>query len=350
LIWEVGFWFGRSKKQKEGVRLYKLTFELRRHTISPGMARKPRIEIGGALYHVISRGNNRRRIFRSDADYLRFTDIVALQKSKLPFYLYAYCLMPNHIHLLIEMQDDAVSRIMQRVLTTYSQYHNRKYNKIGHLFQGRYKSILCQTDRYLGELVRYIHLNPVRARMVKRPEDFPYSGHRAYLGLDESGLVDAGPVLRHFGGTKRRAIEVYQRFVEAAIGEKSQEEYYRAAEGRLLGSDEFLADINHRVGEHRVWRMASKPIGIDELLEAAEKTSGLNREEMCSNSKKRRTVAVKEAVILLGRESGIRNRELAAALRLDPSSVTRRIDAARSRGEVNTEIAKLERFLKPGKR
>src|SRR5215510_11022713 len=129
------------------------------------MPRKPRIEIAGGLYPVISRGNNRRKIFRSDSDYLRFTDILALQKSKLPFYLYAYCLMPNHVHLLIEMQDNPLSRITQRVLTTYSQYHNRKYKKVGHLFEGRCKAILCQTDRYLGELVRYIHLNPVRAKM-----------------------------------------------------------------------------------------------------------------------------------------------------------------------------------------
>ena len=134
------------------------------------MPRRPRIEIGGGLYHVITRGDNRRKVFRSHNDYRRFITILELQKSKLPFHLYSYCLMPNHIHLLIEMQDDPVSRIMQRVLTSYSQYHNRKYKKIGHVFQGRYKSILCQTDRYLGELVRYIHLNPVRARMVKRPE------------------------------------------------------------------------------------------------------------------------------------------------------------------------------------
>ena len=179
------------------------------------MPRKPRIEIGGGLYHVISRGNNRRKIFRSHDDYLRFTSIVAQQKAKLPFYLYAYCLMPNHVHLLIEMRDDPVSRIMQRVLTSYSQYHNRKYKKIGHVFQGRYKSILCQTDRYLGELVRYIHLNPVRAKIVKRPENYEYSGHRAYIGEDTSGLVDTEPVLRHFGGTKKRAVEAYRRFVEA---------------------------------------------------------------------------------------------------------------------------------------
>ena len=99
------------------------------------------------------------------------------QKSKLPFYLYAYGLMSNHVHLLIGMQDDPVSRILQRMLTSYSEYHNRKQTQIAYLFQGRCKSILCQSDRYLGELVRYIHLNPVRAKMVTRAEGYGYSGH-----------------------------------------------------------------------------------------------------------------------------------------------------------------------------
>jgi hypothetical protein len=108
---------------------------------------------------------------------------------------------------------------------SYSQYYSRKYKKIGHVFQGRYKSILCETDRYLGELVRYIHLNPVRARIVRRPEDFEYSGHRAYLGLHKSGLVDTEPVLRHFGATKKRAVEVYRQFVEVHLTEKSQDAF-----------------------------------------------------------------------------------------------------------------------------
>ena len=226
------------------------------------------------------------------------------QKSKLPFYLYAYCLMPNHVHVLIEMQDDPVSRIMQRVLTSYSQYHNRKHTRIGHLFQGRYKSILCQSDRYLGELVRYIHLNPVRAKMVKRPERYEYSGHRAYIGLDKSGLVDAEPVLGHFGGTKKRAVEVYTRFVESSLGERSQENYYRATEGRLLGSEDFVEDIKHRVGEHRKVRASFKHLSVEDLLGAAEKSSGLSREELSSKSRDRRTVAVREDVVVVGRERG----------------------------------------------
>jgi hypothetical protein len=104
---------------------------------------------------------------------------------------------------------------MHRLLTGYSQYYNRRYYRLGHLLQGRHKSILCQSDRYLAERVRYIHLNPVRAGIVQRPEQFKYSGHRAYLGLDTAGIVDVDPVLRHFGAKKAVAREAYQQFVDA---------------------------------------------------------------------------------------------------------------------------------------
>jgi putative transposase len=162
--------------------------------------------------------------------------------------------------------------------------------------------------------------------MVKGPEDFEYSGHRAYLGLDRSGLVDTEPVLRHFGATKKRAVEVYTLFVEASLGEKSQGSYYRAAEGRLLGSGEFVDEIRHRVGEDRALPQAVNRTSIEDLLSAAERSSGLTRQEVCSKSKNRRTVSVKEAVIALGREKGI-----------DPSAVTRRTEAARSRNRESLE-------------
>jgi len=315
------------------------------------MARKPRIEIEGRLYHVMSRGNNRRKTFRCRDDFIRFTTILSQQKLKLPFYLYAYCLMPNHVHLLIEMQEALISRIMQRLLTTYSQYHNRKYRKTGHLFQGRYKSILCQTDCYLAELVRYIHLNPVRAGIVKRPEDYEYSGHRAYLGLDKTGLVDAEAVLRHFGANKKLAVETYIRFVEARLAEKSQDQYYRASEGRLLGDEEFLSEIKHRVGEHKQVRKEPGHTSIEDLLSAAERSSGLSRHEFCSKSKNRKTVAVKEAIIAIGRENGIANRVLAEALGLDPSAITKRAGAAQSRAAEPFAMIELRKQLtrKPGR-
>src|SRR3989440_11173399 len=179
------------------------------------MARKTRAEVEGGLYHVITRGNNRRRIFDSPSDYGKFLALLAAQKIKLPFFLYAYCLMTNHVHLLIERQKDSVGQIMHRVLTGYSQYYNRRYQRVGHLLQGRHKAILCQSDQYLAQLVRYIHLNPVRARMVSSPDKYEFSGHRAYLGMPSIGIVDVDPVLRHFGVKKALAREHYREFVMA---------------------------------------------------------------------------------------------------------------------------------------
>lgn len=311
------------------------------------MARKPRIEISGGLYHIITRGNNRRRIFGSEDDYLKFLSFLESQKAKRPFYLYAYCLMPNHVHLLAEMLDDPMSRVMHALLTAYSQYHNRKYKKIGHLFQGRYKAILCQTDRYLGELVRYIHLNPVRAKIVARPEEFEYSGHRAYLGLDTSGLVDADPVLRHFGANKNRAIEVYAQFVNAALGEKSQKEYYLASEGRMLGNEAFLDEVKQRIGDHMAKRerRGRKP-DLKAILKAAENATGVRRKEICTNRKSRALVMIKEAIIVIGDENRILTRELSDVLGVDPSAVSKRRDGARGRAKTSGEMARLLKAIR----
>jgi putative transposase len=213
------------------------------------MGRRTRAEVEGGLYHLITRGNNRRRIFNAPADYEKFLSLLAVQKVRLPFFLYAYVLMTNHVHMLIERQADSIGRIMHRVLTGYSKYYNRKYRRVGHLLQGRHKAILCQSDRYLCELVRYIHLNPVRAKMVDKVERYDYSGHRAYLGLEPAGLVDVDPVLRHFGARKKSAREAYSRFVEAGMKLGHQEEFYLADEGRILGTEEFVDATIHRIGE-----------------------------------------------------------------------------------------------------
>src|SRR5712692_3247131 len=115
------------------------------------MARRARAEVEGGLYHVITRGNNRRQIFNSPADYEKFLSLLATQKVRLPFFLYAYCLMTNHLHLLIERRADPIGRIMHRVLTGYSQYYNRRYRRVGHLLEGRHKAILCQENKNWGQ-------------------------------------------------------------------------------------------------------------------------------------------------------------------------------------------------------
>ena len=313
------------------------------------MARKPRVEIEGGLYHVITRGNNRQMIFNSKDDYLKMLALLEHQKRKLPFRLYAYCLMPNHIHLLIERREDSISRIMQRVLTGYSQYHNRRYRKSGHVLQGRYKAILCESDQYLAELVRYIHLNPVRAKIVRKPEGYEYSGHRAYLGQEDNRLVDSDTLLRYFGGRKTRAREQYRAFVLAGMKDGHREELYQADEGRLLGSEEFVESTKHRIGEiprgarpeRSSDRAVRQPVDTQELMKAVEEATGMKPTEISGRRRSRDVVEAKEAMILVGMRNGASQAALSEALGIDGSAISRRLTAARSKAREVTAFATL---------
>jgi REP element-mobilizing transposase RayT len=309
------------------------------------MARKPRLEVEGGLYHIMTRGNNRQRIFSDDDDYQKMLKLVADQKTKLPFYLYAYCLMPNHVHLLIERREDACGRVMHRLLTGYSRYHNRKYGRVGHLFQTRYKAILCQTDQYLAELVRYIHLNPVRAKLVNKPSGYRYSSHRAYLGLDRPGMVDIEPVLRHFGATKKLALERFELFVNAGIERGHCEEYYPPEERRILGSEEFIEQTKKRVGEIRRGTggpvTQSSALKLEALIEAVAKASGLTEQEICGSGKSREVVMAKEAMIIVGRDLGASVVALAKVMGVHSSVVSRRFDSGRSRLKKSGKLQKL---------
>ena len=136
------------------------------------MTRKVRVEYPGAFYHVMTRGNRKEAIFKDDRDRLKFLQKLLEYKEKFGFVLYAYTLMKNHIHLLIETKDAPLSKIMQGLLQSYTQWYNGKYRTVGHLFQGRYKAILCDKKVYLLNLIRYIHLNCARAGIVKDPRDY----------------------------------------------------------------------------------------------------------------------------------------------------------------------------------
>jgi len=313
------------------------------------MARSTRAEIAGGLYHVIARGNNRRQIFNAPADYEKFLSLLAVQKSKLPFFLYAYCLMTNHVHLLIERQADTIGRIMHRILTGYSQYYNRRYRRVGHLLQGRHKSILCQSEQYLVELVRYIHLNPVRAKIVERPEEYKYSGHRAYLGLEAAGILDVDPVLRHFGAKRKTAREAYREFVAAGMKLGHREEFYFADEGRILGSEEFVDATIHRIGQtKRSPRVAPKDslrametFQVEQLIVAVEKVCGVPRKDFCGTGKSAALVLAKEILVLTGRQLGASMSLLSQVTGLSSGSVSRRHDAARLKVRENQELDRL---------
>jgi putative transposase len=315
------------------------------------MARKARAEVEGGLYHVITRGNNRRQIFNSPADYEKFLSLLAIQKIKLPFFLYAYCLMSNHVHLLIERQASAVGRIMHRLLTGYAQYYNRRYRRVGHLLQGRHKAILCQSDRYLSELVRYIHLNPVRARIVNKPENYEYSSHRAYLRMEPPGMVDVDPVLRHFGAKKGFASERYRQFVAAGIKQGHCEEFYAADEGRILGTEEFIDATIHRIGEPKREIRGSKNATTasefrpDRLIAEVEKICRVSREEFCGGSKSAAAVTAKEMLILIGLQVGASRRMLSEIAGISSSALSRRCDAVRLKVQENVETSDLAAYI-----
>lgn len=297
------------------------------------MARKLRVEVEGGLYHVITRGNDRQDIFHSADDFLKFLTLLVKQKARSPFFLYAYCLMTNHVHLLIERQEETVGGIMQRVLTGYSQYYNRRYKRVGHVFQGRHKSILCQSDPYLAELVRYIHLNPVRAHMVSLPEQYPYSSHRTYLGLAQDGLVDVDPVLRLFGPTKEVAREYFSTYVAAGVGLEHTEDFDLPAEGYILGSEEFVDSTIHRIGDtprRRAEHTKKHECRFDAsaLILAIETVFGLSSDKFCGPEKSAKAVLAKEVLILIGLERGAGVAELSLIAGLDTSNISRRYDAA----------------------
>jgi len=154
----------------------------------------------GLLYHVIARGNRREAVFMGHGDYETYLHRLAAYRAGYAVTLYAYCLMPNHLHLVLRTAEAPLARFMQSLQQSYTQRFNRRHGQVGHVFQGRYKALLCATDEYLVTLVRYVHLNPVRAGLAARAEDYPYSGHSAYLGGAPTDLVDPTLVLSLVGG------------------------------------------------------------------------------------------------------------------------------------------------------
>ena len=182
------------------------------------MARKTRIHYPGAVYHVMQRGNGGQTIFFSEEDRCRFLLLFQEATERFHCKVHAFCLLDNHLHLAIQVADVPLSKIMQNLSFRYTSWVNKKQRRAGHLFQGRYKAVLVEKDSYLLELVRYIHLNPVRAGIVGGPADYPWSGHRAYMGEEKIPWLTTEWVLEQFGedlGTARRC---YGQFVLEGVG------------------------------------------------------------------------------------------------------------------------------------
>ena len=181
------------------------------------MARPLRLEFPGAFYHITARGNARQKIFLDEEDRHRFLDLLGKEVTQQGWFCYAYCLMDNHYHLLIETPEPNLVTGMRRLNGVYTQAFNRRHRRVGHLFQGRYKAILVDKDAYFLELCRYIVLNPLRAKAVKRQEQWPWSSYAATAGrAAPPSWLTIEPVLTRFANHAG-----YERFVAQGMGQAS---------------------------------------------------------------------------------------------------------------------------------
>ncbi len=214
------------------------------------MARPLRIEYAGALYHVTSRGDRQEDICHDDEDRLVWLDVFSQVCSRFNWRCHAWCLMDNHYHILVETADGNLSQGMRQLNGVYTQRSNRKYSRVGHVFQGRYKAILVQKDGYLLELSRYVVLNPVRAGMVKDVHEWPWSSYGAMIGESPSPVwLETDWVLACFDKLRKRAIVRYIDFVRAGIGLSPVWEGLKYQ--MYLGNDEFVESMRHKFDDSK---------------------------------------------------------------------------------------------------
>jgi len=211
------------------------------------MARPLRIEFPGAFYHVTARGNEQKDVFKSQKDREKFLAYLATASERYGAVIHAYCLMSNHYHLFVETPDGNLSQIMRHINGAYTTYFNVKRKRAGHLFQGRYKAILVEADAHALELTRYLHLNPVRAGMVARPEDYPWSSYRGYIGQAEPpNWLRTGFVLDTLAPGRAQAQKTYRRFVEDGRQSQNASPLQAVVAATLLGSETFVAEMTER--------------------------------------------------------------------------------------------------------
>ncbi len=209
------------------------------------MSRPLRPEFHGALYHLTARGDGREDIFLGDGDRIMFLEVLAHVVEQHNWTVQAYCLMGNHYHLLVETPDGNLSRGMRQLNGVYTQRFNRRHQRVGHVFQGRYKAIIVQKESYLLELARYIVLNPVRACMVRSPSAWPWSSYRATADLiDAPDWLSVNWILSAFSVRRDAAIKQYQAFV---AGGRNQPRLWEQLKNQIyLGSDAFVQKVQAR--------------------------------------------------------------------------------------------------------
>jgi putative transposase len=324
------------------------------------MPRQARLDIPGALHHIMVRGINKAKIFDDDQDKARFLERLGQNVSAGNCSVYAWVLMSNHVHILFKSGSHGISAVMRKQLAWYAQYYNRRHKRTGHLFENRYKSILCDEDNYLLALVRYIHLNPLRANMVKTIQELdrsPFCGHRTIIGKSDHPWMDVKYVLHQFGNTRRKGLLEYRQFMREGIGLGRQPELtggglLRSVGGwsqviarrrsgneeegdeRILGSGDFVHAILKETEERELRQLKVKRSGktIRHIIDEECEKSGVSPQEVMNGVRRRVVSNLRAAIAMRGRtELGLSSAEMARHLGVAAASISRLIAAKEGR-------------------
>ena len=301
------------------------------------------------------RGINKSKIFDDDEDKARFLERLGQNVLEGKCSVYAWVLMDNHVHILFKSGKHGISAIMRKQLTWYAQYYNRRHKRTGHLFENRYKSILCDEDNYLLALIRYIHLNPLRANIVKTIEAldrYSFCGHRAIRGKAKYPWMDIEYILLQFGRTRRKGLAEYGKFMREGVGLGKQPELTgggllrslggwsqviarrrtgNAEEGdeRILGSGDFVHAILKETEERELRQLKLKRSGrtIQKIIEEECKKGGISPQEVMNGVRRRAVSSLRAEIASRGRtELGLSSAEMARHLGVAASSISRLIE------------------------
>lgn len=318
------------------------------------MPRQARLDIPGALHHIMVRGINKADIFIDDQDRGRFLQRLGRNISEAKCSVYAWTLMDNHIHILFKSGEKGISTVMRKLLTWYAIYFNRRHKRTGHLFENRYKSILCEEDRYLLALIRYIHLNPVRAGIIKnisKLDSYPWSGHSAVVGRRNYKWMDTEYVLSQFGNKRKSAIESYRQFIKEglnmgripeltggglirSLGGWSQVISMRRkdieveSDERILGGSDFVASIIEDAEKRQIrqLKLPQSDKGIDKIIEEECRKRHIRPIELKGGSRRSRVSQARASIAYRSvEELSLSNAEIARHLGVSTSAITRAI-------------------------
>jgi REP element-mobilizing transposase RayT len=248
---------------------------------------------------VTARGNERKAIFRDDADRAKYLERLAHYRDRLGFRLLAYCLMDNHVHLAIESGKEPLSRVMAGLQSSYTQYFNRRHRRVGHLFQGRYKAFVVERNRYALGLLRYIHENPVKAAVTKKAVDYRWSSDRYYRTGAAPAWLDVDPLLSMLGRSRAESIRGYRRLMR----EESEEPYEEAGSWSQLvrGDAEFADRILQAAGEPPAPR---RNLALDQVVREVASVTRIEPAQMLGAGRGRRESQARLIVAWVAREVG----------------------------------------------